>query len=74
MSAGSSAIRGQASRPALEASVDAVIRSCNGDARAAVRALVIALRFLEDEVARIEPLVSRGYARGARQAALRADD
>jgi hypothetical protein len=74
MSAETAFTPGQASRPALEASVDAAIRACGGDPRAAVRALIIVLRLLEDEMARIEPLVSRGYARRAARAEQRADD
>jgi hypothetical protein len=48
----------------LEASVDDVIASCNGDPRAAVRALLVANACLERELALTIPAVSYGYSRG----------
>ena len=56
---------------ALEAAVDEAIAACDGDARAAVRALLVTLDVTEREVAalkaevvRIEAAVSDGYVRG----------
>lgn len=48
----------------LERAVDEVIAVCDGDARAAVRALIVANRFLEDELAMATPAVSYGYSKG----------
>jgi stage V sporulation protein SpoVS len=47
----------------LEASADQAIAACGGDAREAVKALLIANEFLENE---LETQVSRGYLRGVR--------
>jgi len=52
------------SRDELEASTQAVIAACDGDAHAAVRALLVANCYLEAEVERLEKAVSRGYVRG----------
>ncbi len=56
---------------ALEAAVDEAIATCDGDPRAAVRALLVTLDVterevasLKAEVARIEAAVSDGYVRG----------
>ncbi len=56
---------------ALEAAVDEAVASCGGDARAAVRALLVALdvykaelEALRREVGRIRAAVSPGYVRG----------
>ena len=56
---------------ALEAAVEEAVASCDGDARAAVRALLLALEVyeaevaaLQDDVARIRAAVSPGYVRG----------
>jgi hypothetical protein len=48
----------------LEAAVDAVVALCDGDQRAALRALVAANDYLNAEVERLEALISNGYARG----------
>jgi hypothetical protein len=48
----------------LDAAVDEAIAACNGDARAAVRALILANDFLEQELCEMFTAVSRGYARG----------
>ncbi len=55
----------------LEADVERVIADCDGDARAAVRALLVAnshamaeIAAIEAEMARLLADVSRGYARG----------
>jgi hypothetical protein len=47
----------------LESAADQAIAACGGDAREAVRALIVANEFLEREM---EANVSRGYLRGVR--------
>lgn len=47
----------------LDAALRETLRQCEGDAVAAVRALLVANAFLEEEVARLGEAVSRGYAR-----------
>jgi hypothetical protein len=47
----------------LNAAADQAIAACGGDAREAVKALLVANEFLERE---IEEKVSRGYLRGVR--------
>jgi hypothetical protein len=49
---------------ALEAAVDEVVAECDGDARAAVRALIVANTYLEEARNRAIEMVSRGYVRG----------
>jgi hypothetical protein len=49
---------------ALEAEVDQALALCDGDARAAIRALIVALRHVEEEAHRLNAAVSRGYVRG----------
>ncbi|MFC3693222.1 hypothetical protein [Chenggangzhangella methanolivorans] len=49
---------------ALERATDEAVEACDGDAWAAVRALLIANAALEEEVARLSSRVSNGYARG----------
>jgi hypothetical protein len=49
---------------ALEAAVDQAIAACDGDMRAAIRALVLANDFLEAEVAELMKAVSHAYTRG----------
>ena len=49
---------------ALERATDEAVEACDGDAWAAVRALLVANAALEDEVARLSARVSTGYARG----------
>jgi hypothetical protein len=49
---------------ALDAAVDAAIAACGGDARAAVRALIVANNYLEAEVKRLAEAVSSGFTRG----------
>lgn len=51
----------------LDSSVDAVIAMCDGDQRAALRALVAANEYLNNEVERLEAMISNGYARGQRR-------
>ena len=48
----------------LEAAVDQAIAACDGDLRAAVRALIVANNFLESEVAELKKAVSHAYTRG----------
>ena len=48
----------------LEAAVDQAIAACDGDTRAAVRALIVANNFLESEVAELMKAVSHAYVRG----------
>jgi len=48
----------------LEAAVDQAIAACDGDLRAAVRALIVANNFLESEVAGLKKAVSPAYTRG----------
>jgi hypothetical protein len=47
----------------LEAAADQAIAACGGDAREAVKALLIANEFLENE---LETQVSHGYMRGVK--------
>lgn len=48
----------------LEAAVDEAIAACDGDPRAAVRALILANSYLEYELAMTRPAVSYGFSRG----------
>jgi len=48
----------------LEAAVDEAIAVCDGDMRAAVRALIVANDYLEGEVRELMKAVSRAYVRG----------
>ena len=48
----------------LEVATDQVIAACDGDARAAVRALIVAKGLLEAELAEAHAATSKGYARG----------
>jgi hypothetical protein len=48
----------------LEATVDQAIAVCDGDMRAAVRALIVANNFLESEIAELMKAVSHAYTRG----------
>ena len=47
----------------FDAAVDAAIQACGGDARAAVRALIVANNYLESEVKRLAEAVSSGFTR-----------
>ena len=49
---------------ALGAAVDAAIAACGGDARSAVRGLIVANNYLEAEVQRLTEAVSAGFTRG----------
>jgi hypothetical protein len=48
----------------LEAAADQAIAACGGDAREAVKALIVANDFLEAEVCELMQAVSHAYARG----------
>jgi 3-methyladenine DNA glycosylase/8-oxoguanine DNA glycosylase len=48
----------------LEAATDQAIAACGGDAREAVKALIVANEFLETEVSELMRAVSQAYARG----------
>ena len=48
----------------LEVAVDQAIATCGGDMRAAIRALILANDFLENEVGELMKAVSRAYVRG----------
>ena len=48
----------------LETAADQAIAACGGDAREAVKALIVANGFLEAQIAKLTASVSTGYARG----------
>ena len=48
----------------LEAAIDQAIAVCDGDPRAAVRALIVANNRLESEIAELKKAVSHAYMRG----------
>jgi hypothetical protein len=48
----------------LEAATDEAIAACGGDAREAVKALIVANAFLETDLEKLRAAVSMGYARG----------
>jgi hypothetical protein len=48
----------------LETAVDQAIAACDGDLRAAIRALIVANNFLESEVGELMKAVSHAYTRG----------
>ena len=62
----------------LESDVDAAIALCDGDVRAALRAMLVYNHFLERELETVRAMVSHGYARGnispARAASKKLDD
>jgi hypothetical protein len=60
----SSAPNPQSDADALEAAADQAIAACDGDAREAVKALIVANAFLETELEQLRASVSTGYARG----------
>jgi hypothetical protein len=53
----------QADADRLEAATDQAIAACGGDAREAVKALIVANEFLEGQVAELQAAVSNGYVR-----------
>ena len=48
----------------LEAEVEEAIAACDGDLRATIRALIVANKYLECEVAELMKAVSHAYVRG----------
>jgi hypothetical protein len=48
----------------LQAAVEQAIAVCDGDMRAAIRALIVANNFLESEIAELKKAVSHAYTRG----------
>jgi hypothetical protein len=48
----------------LDAAADQAIAACGGDARQAVKALLVTNEFLEAQIAELQAAVSNGYARG----------
>jgi hypothetical protein len=48
----------------LEVATDQAIAACGGNARDAVKALIVANEFLESEVCELMQAVSHAYARG----------
>jgi hypothetical protein len=48
----------------LEAATDEAIAACDGNARDAVKALIVENEFLEAQVVELQAAVSNGYARG----------
>jgi hypothetical protein len=60
----SSAPNPQSDADQLEAAADQAIAACDGDARDAVKALIVANAFLETDLEKLRAAVSMGYARG----------
>jgi hypothetical protein len=60
----SSAPNPQSDADQLEAAADQAIAACGGDAREAVKALIVANHFLETDLEKPKAAVSMGYARG----------
>jgi stage V sporulation protein SpoVS len=54
----------QADADRLEAAADQAIAACGGNARDAVKALIVANEYLESEVCELTQAVSHAYARG----------
>jgi hypothetical protein len=54
----------QADADRREAATDHAIAACGGDARDAVKALIVANEFLEAQVAELRAAVSNGYVHG----------
>jgi hypothetical protein len=48
----------------LEAATDQAIAACDGDLRAALKAMIVANEFLETEVCELMQAVSKAYVRG----------
>ena len=59
----SSALNPQSDADQLEAA-DQAIAACGGDAREAVKALIVANHFLETDLEKLKAAASTGYARG----------
>jgi len=54
----------QADADRLEVATNQAIAACGGDAREAVKVLIVANEYLETEVREVQAAVSNGYARG----------
>jgi hypothetical protein len=54
----------QADADGLEAAADEAIAACGGDVRDALKALIVANEFLENEVCELMQAVSHAYVRG----------
>jgi hypothetical protein len=50
----------------LELATDQAIAACGGDARDAVKALIVANEFLEEQVENLRADISKGYVRGVK--------
>jgi hypothetical protein len=48
----------------LDAAIDQAISACDGDLRATIGALIVANRFLEEEIEQLKKAVSRAFLRG----------
>jgi hypothetical protein len=59
-----SVLNPQSDADQLDAATDQAIAACGGDARNAVKALIVANEFLEAQVKELQAAVSNGYARG----------
>jgi hypothetical protein len=66
----SSAPNQQSDADQLEAAADQAIAACGGDAREAVKALIVANHFLETDLEKLKAAASTVYARGALSTAL----
>ena len=60
----SSAPNSQSDADQLEAAADQAIEACGGDAREAVKVLIVANHFLETDLEKLRAAVSTSYARG----------
>jgi len=54
----------QADAERLEETTDQAIAACDGDVRAALKAMIVANEFLESEVCELMQAVSHAYVRG----------
>ncbi|WP_426612862.1 hypothetical protein [Bradyrhizobium sp. McL0616] len=59
--------QGQQAFVDLEVAADQAVAACGGDAREAVKALIVTNDFLETQLDEIRTKVSAGYARGGFQ-------
>jgi hypothetical protein len=48
----------------LEAATNEAVAACDGDVRAALKAMIVANAYLESELSALQTAVSKGYARG----------
>jgi hypothetical protein len=60
----SSAPNPQSDADQLEAAADQAIAACGGDAREALKALIVANHFLDTGLEKLRAAASTGYARG----------